>query len=205
MQKDKRRIWNTAIKGRFILNNRKPEVIVFAGPNGSGKSTITSLVNLKCEYINADNIKRSLLCSDIEATQIAYNLRIDLIEAKKDFSFETVLSSDYNLELLKRAKQEGYFIRCFYILTCNPDINVSRVEARVCNGGHDVPKNKIIERYSRCLERIPELVELCDIIHIYDNTEIPFRIFKKRKSEMFIWSNSFWNDEEIKRLVGLLK
>lgn len=33
--------------------------------------------------------------------------------------------------LLKRAREKGYFIRCYYILTADPMINVWRVKARV--------------------------------------------------------------------------
>ena len=46
---------------------RLPEVIVFAGPNGSGKSTITQMTKIGGTYINADDIKRTTLCSDLEA------------------------------------------------------------------------------------------------------------------------------------------
>lgn len=46
---------------------RLPEVIVFAGPNGSGKSTITQMARIGGEYINADDIKRTTLCTDLEA------------------------------------------------------------------------------------------------------------------------------------------
>lgn len=46
---------------------RLPEVIVFAGPNGSGKSTITQMAKTGGEYINADDIKRTTLCTDLEA------------------------------------------------------------------------------------------------------------------------------------------
>ena len=48
-------------------------------------------------------------------------------------------------------------------------------------GGHSVPEEKIKSRYYKALDLIPELVEICDIVHIYDNTNVPFRIFKKRK------------------------
>ena len=41
-----------------------PEVIVFAGPNGSGKTTITKMAKTVGEYINADDIKRTILCSE---------------------------------------------------------------------------------------------------------------------------------------------
>lgn len=55
--------------------SKKPEIIVFAGPNGSGKSTITKLAAIIEPYINADEIKKSSLCTDLEAAQLADKLR----------------------------------------------------------------------------------------------------------------------------------
>ena len=74
-----------------------PEVIVFAGPNGSGKTTITKMAKTVGEYINADDIKKTTLCSDMEAAVKAEELREKMIEQKKDFTFETVLSTERNL------------------------------------------------------------------------------------------------------------
>ncbi len=54
---------------------RLPEVIVFAGPNGSGKSTITRVAKIGGKYINADDIKRTTLCTDLEAVIKAEELR----------------------------------------------------------------------------------------------------------------------------------
>lgn len=96
---------------------RLPEVIVFAGPNGSGKSTITQMAKVGGEYINADDIKRTTLCTDLEAAVKAEELREYMIENKKDFTFETVLSTDRNLLLLQKAKEQGYLcfdVQCRY-------------------------------------------------------------------------------------------
>jgi predicted ABC-type ATPase len=57
-----------------------PEVIVFAGPNGSGKSTITRMARTVGEYINADDIKKSTFCSDLEAALKAEELREKILE-----------------------------------------------------------------------------------------------------------------------------
>ena len=181
----------------------KPEVIVFAGPNGSGKSTITRMAKTAGRYINADDIKRSTLCTDLEAAQKAEQLRNLAIAEHADFTFETVLSTDRNLLLLQRAKEEGYFVRGIYVLTADPFINVARVSARVALGGHDVPKEKILKRYERALHLLPQLVEICDILHIYDNTEEPFRIFKKRKDMFLHWSNAYWSEEDIEKLTTI--
>lgn len=89
-----------------------PEIIVFAGPNGSGKSTITKMAKIIEPYINTDDIKKAKYCSDLEAAQIAEKMREKAIADKRSFTFETVLSTDRNLNLLKRAKEQGYFIRC---------------------------------------------------------------------------------------------
>lgn len=182
---------------------RLPEIIVFAGPNGSGKSTITRMAKVVGEYVNADDIKRSLLCSDLEAAQKAEALREKLLVEKKDFTFETVLSTDRNLKLLKRAKEQGYFIRCIYVLTADPSINVARVKSREAMGGHGVPEEKIKSRYYRALKLLPELIQTCDIVHIYDNTEEPFRIFKRRKTQFFYWEDDYWKIEDIMQLTGI--
>ena len=180
-----------------------PEVVVFAGPNGSGKSTITRMAKVVGKYINADDIKRTILCTDMEAAIKAEELRENMIAQKQDLTFETVLSTERNLHLLKRAKEGGYFVRGIYVLTADPKINIARVYAREALGGHGVPREKIIIRYNRALGLIPQLVEVCDILHIYDNTEEPFRIFKKRKDIYYHWSNIYWNYSDIERLSGV--
>ena len=180
-----------------------PEVMVFAGPNGSGKSTITRMAKTIGIYINADDIKRSSLCSDMEAAVKAEELREKALSDKMDFTFETVLSTDRNLNLLKRAKDNGYFIRGIYVLTASPEINIARVKVREASGGHGVPEDKIRSRYEKALEIIPQLVQICDILHVYDNSDEPFRIFKKRKDIYFRWENDFWNADAIEKLTGI--
>ena len=183
---------------------RKPEILVFAGPNGSGKTTITRLAVKVGGYVNADEIKSAMNCTDLEAAQYAEAQRESLLAKRVNFTFETVLSTERNLLLLKKAKDTGYFVRCIYILTDNPNVNIDRVHIRLMNGGHGVPEDKIISRYHRALSIVPELVPVCDIMHIYDNTLEPFRIFKKRKSVYFYWENAFWNRSRIEALTGVI-
>lgn len=182
---------------------RLPEVMVFAGPNGSGKTTITKMAKTVGEYVNADDIKKATLCTDLEAAVKAEELREKMLSEMKDFTFETVLSTDRNLLLLRRAKQQGYFVRGIYVLTSDVEINIARVEAREALGGHGVPEEKIRQRYKRALKLIPQLVEVCDVFHLYDNTKMPFRIFKKRKERYYRWSNKYWSDTDIEMLTGV--
>ena len=182
--------------------NRLPEIIIFAGPNGSGKTTITRMARTISVYINADDIKRSSLCSDLEAAVKLKSLGKKWLKWVK-ISHETVLSTDRNLKLLKKAKEKGYFLRCIYVLTSDYKINIARVSMRESMGGHGVPEEKIKSRYYKALDLISELVEICDIVHIYDNTNVPFRIFKKRKDIYFHWENKYWSYSDIEKLTGI--
>lgn len=159
-----------------------PEVVVFAGPNGSGKSTITELLKPNyIDYINADEIKRTLNCTDLEAAQIAIRQREEHVENKKEFCFETVMSTDRNLKLLQKARVEGFFIRTYIVVTANSGINIERVKGRVEAGGHDVPTEKIVSRYKRSLALIKDVVAVSHVCNIYDNSlTCPTRFFNKK-------------------------
>ena len=182
----------------------KPEIVVFAGPNGSGKSTFAEMLKPNYEYVNADEIQAALKCGAKEAAIKAEEQREQLLAENKNFCFETVMSTDRNLKLLKRAKEKGYFIRCYYILTADPQINIFRIQSRVEEGGHDVPADKTISRYYKALGLVKDVVAVCDVCHIYDNSEDkPFRIFKKRKNECYYQECDDWLKEDIDLLTGI--
>lgn len=188
---------------------QKPEIVIIAGPNGSGKSTYTEFIvgpnqfaDESFEYINADDIQKSTGCSPIDAAKLATNMREVALQKKENFAFETVLSTRRNLDLLIKAKNAGYFIRCFYFLTADPLINVQRVNSRVEDGGHSVPKDKIISRYERALCLIPELIDVCDSINIWDNsTETPYRLFRKKREICTFFKNPVWSKKDIHSLT----
>ena len=181
--------------------DRKPMILVLAGPNGSGKSTITQYFDKVGSYTNADDVVATIGISNEKAAILVDQKRYKSIDNKEDFTFEIVLSSNYKLKILEKAKQEGYFIKCIFVLTIDPLINVSRVETRVAFGGHDVDKKKIIERYYKSLNNIKVLMELCDILHVYDNTIEPTRIIRKHKDDISIFPNRLWSEEQIMNLL----
>lgn len=182
--------------------NLKPEIRVFAGPNGSGKSSITRDEYIIPPYINADDIKRELGCSDLTAAQMATARRESAVTDRQSFTFETVLSTERNLLLLERAKSAGYFIRCSFVLTVDPSLNVERVKYRVAAGGHNVPVEKIVSRYHKSLSFLPRLCKVCDRLNIYDNSlDKPYRILKKRDDILSVFHSPVWERDEIVNLV----
>ena len=69
--------------------------------------------------------------NNMEAAVLVDRMRYESIAKKEDFTFETVLSSEHKLNILRKAKEEGYFIKCVFVLTVDPQINIARIESRV--------------------------------------------------------------------------
>ena len=187
--------------GKKSMQNKKPMILVLAGPNGSGKSTITTSFDKVGKYTNADDIVATTGMDNMEAAVLVDKMRYESISKKEDFTFETVLSSEYKLNILRKAKAEGYFVKCVFVLTIDPKINIARIESRVAAGGHDVDSSKVVERYYKSINNIKELLNICDIMHVYDNTETPKRIIRKHKEDLSIYPNEYWSEQEILELL----
>ena len=185
-----------------LTEHDRPRLLVFAGPNGSGKSTMTRGIPICGVYVNADEIKRVAQCTDLEAAQEAEQIRHMLLKTRKDFTFETVLSTDRNLELLRQAKELGYEIHAVFVLTNNPRINVRRVKARVEAGGHDVPEEKIISRYEKSLRNLSQLVRIADHTRVIDNSgNEPHLICEVLNQHVTIWETEEWSKSAILKLL----
>ena len=178
--------------------DRKPVLCVIAGPNGSGKTTTTLqlLSNEWAEnslYINPNNIARDLFGdwnspdAVLSAAKEATRLRYDCLANKRDFVFETVFSSDEKPVFLKKAHNEGFFIRLFFVCTNDPSINAQRILNRYINGGHEVPISKIFSRYYKSLENITKAIPFVDRTYIYDNSienSLPRLLFRTSEGKI---------------------
>ena len=182
-------------------------MLVFAGPNGSGKSTITAKFPVVGDYVNADEIQRKLGCDALTAATIATSTREHLLEAGRDFTFETVLSTPRNIELMVKAREHGYYILCIYVLTRDPTINEARVTARIAKGGNYVEFEKIRPRYIRAMRLIPDLCRAANRVLFFDNTGDrdsggPYLIAEVIEGEAKIHPCPFWSYEDIQYLLA---
>jgi predicted ABC-type ATPase len=188
----------------------KPKLLIVAGPNGSGKTSVTGKILNHvwiegCEYINPDNIAQDMFGdwnspdAVMQAARYAADRREDCIANGRSLIFETVLSAPDKILFVERAKQQGYFIRLFFIGTDNPQINTTRIAQRVMSGGHDVPIGKIISRYSKSIANCAFLAPIVDRLYVYDNSaentfpELLFRATKGRLTKQYApihdWAN----------------
>lgn len=97
-------------------------------------------------------------------------LRQKLLDAGVTFTFETVMSHRSKVDFLKAAQKRGFRTYLYYVATEDPEINVSRVESRVAQGGHNVSREKIVDRYYRSLDLLADAVQYSNRAYIFDNS-----------------------------------
>ncbi len=150
------------------------------GPNGAGKSTFVELTLAPLlpgsAFVNADEIAKQRWPEDpashsYEAARVAAATRGKLIELGTSFIAETVFSHPSKLELIEDARAAAYTI-VLHVLLIPEDLAVERVRLRVSAGGHDVPENKIRERYQRLWGLVATALIRCDSASVYDNSEL---------------------------------
>lgn len=143
--------WNSFISGHNILSR--------TGDKFFPEITITDNVLVSNETINS-----------YQASVICEFFRNELLISKDNFSFETVMSHVSKVDFLAEAKSEGFKTYLYFICTQDPEINVSRVQNRHAKGGHDVPREKVINRYYRTLELLAPAFKMADRAFILDNS-----------------------------------
>ena len=153
---------------------------MLAGPNGAGKSTVYQTrvaPSLSVPFINADDIQRTeLKTRDVnaayEAAQIASARRDDFLKSKRSYATETVFSHESKLNLIRQAKEIGYRVMLFHVGVASPELAIARVAERVKEGGHDVPPEKIRDRYDRNGPLIRQAAHIADKALVFDNSAL---------------------------------
>lgn len=99
-------------------------------------------------------------------------IRHDLLRRQVSFTFETVMSARAKVDFFCQAREKGFKTYLYYVATEDPKINISRVAYRVSQGKHDVPKDKIIDRYYRSLDLLADAVTCADRAYLFDNSDV---------------------------------
>jgi predicted ABC-type ATPase len=170
------------------LLSRRPILVVLAGPNGAGKTSFYR-ANLRpsgLRFVNADVVAHELGIDSYSAAKLTEGIRRQLIEQRESFIFETVFSDPVGqkLEFLKDAERSGYTAVLFFIGIENPEISDERVAMRVLKGGHDVPEDKIMERYPRVMKNLQRALAELSNVRVYDNSDLrsPYRLVATKEN-----------------------
>jgi predicted ABC-type ATPase len=168
-----------------------PTLVFVAGPNGSGKSTVASQAFLARLFqtpedpppvrINPDDIQRALAKQhpdkpktelEVMAAVRADEMIGEALAMRSSIIRETVLSTDRLEASVMKARASGYRFALLFVVLKHPDLNVARVKARIAQGGHDVPEDKIRARWTRAMGMLPRFSRHADVLLIYDNSAI---------------------------------
>ena len=170
------------------------------GSNGAGKSTFIELTLAPLlpdsAVVNADEIARHRWPDapaehSYAAARIAADTRVKLIELGESFIAETVFSHPSKLELIDTAHVAGYVVVLHAVLIPE-ELAVHRVRHRVAAGGHDVPEDKIRDRYRRLWDLVAAAAARADSATFYDNSAARGPRVVARLSEGFAVGSVVW-------------
>ena len=149
-----------------------------AGCNGAGKSTFVAFTLAPLlpasPLVNADEIATQRWPADpaihsYEAAEIAAKTRAHLLTLGKSFIAATVFCQASKLELIDQARTHDYTV-VLHVLMIPEELAVQRVRCRVQAGGHDVPEDKIRQRYQRIWGLVAQAFPRFDHASVYDNS-----------------------------------
>lgn len=160
----------------------RPLVLAVAGPNGAGKSTFyhAHLAAAGLPWVNADVLPAEFSLAPYEAARVADRVRRELVSQRESFLFETVFSDPVGdkLAFLSDAAVRGYTAGLIFIGLDSARTSSERVAMRVSQGEHDVPVEKLRERFPRTMANLARAIETLPHVLVYDNSDLgrPYRL-----------------------------
>ena len=153
---------------------------IIAGCNGAGKTTASFTILpeiIECkEFVNADEIAKGLSPFQpekvsFEAGRIMLNRINELLDENESFAFETTLSTRSYKNKILQAQKQGYTVTLLFFWLENIELAKERVETRVKEGGHNIPKDVIERRYLKGIKNLFEIyIDIVDGTLIFDNS-----------------------------------
>lgn len=159
----------------------RPSIYVLTGTNGAGKSSVAGAAfrQYGADYFNPDEVTRRILAANpgtnpTDANSAAWlegtRLLKRAIAEQLVFAFETTLGGNTIPHVLENALDAEMDVRVWYIGLDSPELHIARVRARVAEGGHDIPEEKIRERYERSRINLVRLLPRLTELRVYDNS-----------------------------------
>ncbi len=156
-------------------------ILIIAGPNDAGKTTFATeflLNEADCPtFVNADLIASGVNPFQPERSAVrAGRLMLDVIEEYvldgESFAFETTLSGRGFARHIPHWREQGYWVKLYFLRLPSADMAVARVRSRVSQGGHDVPEDAIRRRFDAGWRNLDSIYkDLVDEWAVYDGAE----------------------------------
>lgn len=172
----------------FDFLDQRPIIIAIAGSNGAGKSTFyeSFLADGGLRFVNADELSAALGLSAYEAAEFAGAIRRELVSQRESFVFETVLSDPVGekIDQLVSWAELGDTVVLIFISIGSAEESCKRVAMRVCQGGHDVPDDKLRSRFPRTQANLQRAIQRLPHVIVFNNDDLshPYRLVARYKN-----------------------
>ena len=166
-----------------MARKEKPILILIGGINGAGKTTLyynqvkpwLESQGIKIPFVNADELEKANYPSEIgnhslEMGKLAAKIRDQYLETGQSFVTETVFSHESKNKLIADAQKAGFKVMLNHVHVDSPDLAYMRVQTRITQGGHAVPKDKVFSRYERTVTNICLATKTADNTYVWDNS-----------------------------------
>ena len=156
----------------------RPVIFVLAGVNGAGKSSVGGAIleEWGLEWFNPDVFSRERLAqgigkdeADAEAWAYGKSRLEEAIAGGTDFAFETTLGGNTITALLAKAATTHDVVMIFCGLD-SVERHIARVALRVRHGGHDIPEQRIRERWTTARRNLIFLLPHLKALQVFDNS-----------------------------------
>lgn len=145
------------------------DFLSFSPFNALSELKLSDFITCKENTISLKDV--SLPVNTYLSAAIANFLRKKMLLSDSSFSFESVFSHNSKIEELEFAKKNGFLIYLYFISTSDPVINIQRVKNRTESGGHDVPEEKINNRYIKTMNNLYKAFQIADKVYFFDNSK----------------------------------
>lgn len=156
-------------------------IVVLAGVNGAGKSSVAGAAIRAAggEFFDPDSAARELLATNPSLTAAEANARAWEIGRSRleraltqgeFFAFETTLGGKTICDLLLSGAACGAEIHLSFVGLASPELHIERVRRRVAAGGHDIPEEKIRQRFTTSRANLVRLLPHLASLYVYDNS-----------------------------------
>lgn len=143
---------------------------IIAGVNGAGKSSLTGSLKYQRSdlgtIIDVDKLTAQLGGDPLAGGKAAVQ---SCIEKGVSFTQETTLAGYRTERTARKAKEEGYYIRLYYVGLDTLAESLKRIKNRVEKGGHDIPVADVERRFSGRFEALARVLPYCDEAIFFDN------------------------------------
>ena len=166
---------------------------MIGGVNGVGKSSFIGAQKNNTDFsvvIDVDKMTALNRVFSFEGGKMASQCINECLEDGISFAHETALADNKAESTALKAKEQGYFIRLYYIGLDTAEESLKRISNRVARGGYDIGEVDIRRRFAERWRAVKKILPYCNEAFFFDNDNGFVEVAKYLDSTMVLRGES---------------